>query len=544
MTTRLIRLTILALAALPGSAAPAEAPVIFNGRTLFTLRTAVGSFSPEARAEALQDRLITLSADRLAKIGPLTTVKGASSTDIDAGDVVLLSITDQDAAAEGKPRDVLAASYAQILENALRTSREERSLKQRLEDLGLSLVLTAFFILILRLVQLGFRRLHANFESWRGTRIRGVRLQRLELLTAQRATWILISAARCIEATGLLLLSYFYVSLMLSIFPETRMFAATLFANTQAGLRAAGHALAAFLPNLFTIVLIVIATRYTIKLCRYLFRAVETGMLTISGFYPEWADPSYKIVRLLVLAIAAVVIFPFIPGNDSPALRGVSIFFGVLVSLGSAGTVGNIVAGVLLTYTRAFQIGDRVRIADTLGDVTEKTLLATHIRTIKNEDITVPNSLVLSSHITNYSSCCQDRGLILHTAVTIGYDAPWRQIHQLLISAAAATPDLLSEPAPFVLQTALNDFYVQYQLNAYTREPSRMAVIYSALHQNIQDQFNEAGVEICSPHFSAIRDGNHIAIPDSYVPERYVAPAFRVNGGSGSPRPEGASLPL
>jgi small-conductance mechanosensitive channel len=177
---------------------------------------------------------------------------------------------------------------------------------------------------------------------------------------------------------------------------------------------------------------------------------------------------------------------------------------------------------------RAFRLGDRVQIADTVGDVIEVSLLVTRIRTIKNVEITIANSMVLSSHIINFSGSVQNEGLILHTTVTIGYDAPWRKIHKLLIDAALSTDNILTTPAPFVLQTALDDFYVHYQINAYTDQPSNMAKTYSDLHQNIQDKFYEGGVEIMSPHFSTIRDGNHIAIPDQYLPKDYKASSFRV----------------
>jgi small-conductance mechanosensitive channel len=177
---------------------------------------------------------------------------------------------------------------------------------------------------------------------------------------------------------------------------------------------------------------------------------------------------------------------------------------------------------------RPFKIGDRVRIADTTGDVVERTLLVTRIRTIKNVDITVPNAMVLSSHIVNFSSSAQDRGVILHTGVTIGYDAPWRKVHELLIAAAADTEGVLDNPKPFVFQTALDDFYVHYEINAYTEKPNEMARIYSDLHQNIQDKFYEAGVEIMSPHYGALRDGNRVAIPDEHLPKGYHPPAFRV----------------
>jgi small-conductance mechanosensitive channel len=177
---------------------------------------------------------------------------------------------------------------------------------------------------------------------------------------------------------------------------------------------------------------------------------------------------------------------------------------------------------------RAFRIGDRVRISDTVGDVIEKTLLVTRVRTIKNEDITIPNAMILNSHIVNYSAVIDQSGLILHTGVTIGYDAPWRKVHELLIRAALNTKHILKEPAPFVLQTSLNDFYVSYEINAYTDKPSEMAVIYSELHQNIQDSFNAEGVEIMSPHYSSLRDGNHTTIPAENLPVTYVQPPFRI----------------
>jgi small-conductance mechanosensitive channel len=308
---------------------------------------------------------------------------------------------------------------------------------------------------------------------------------------------------------------------------------ATLIDYLRSGAGLVLSTVASDLPNIVMIAIIAVITRYVIKFCRFIFGEIGRGTIAIPGFYAEWADPTYKIARFLILAFAAVVMFPYFPGHDSPAFKGISIFVGVLFSLGSAGAVGNIIAGVLLTYTRAFQIGDRVRISDTVGDVLGKTLLATRIRTIKNEDVTVPNSLVLGSHIVNFSACAAEGGLILHTSVTIGYDAPWRRIHELLIASALSTQGILRTPLPFVLQTSLNDFYVAYEINAYTNEPTRMAVIYAEIHQNIQDKFNEAGVEICSPHFAAVRDANHIAIPPVYVSEGYVAPAFRVRAVNG-----------
>ncbi len=531
MITRLLQTAVLCALPVISAAAPTDVPVVFHGNTLFRIQTGVGSFTPQDRARAVEERLARLSQVASGEAGSLALVDGATGTDIAAGHVVLFSVTDLDAQAAGKPRHILAVEYLKTLRTALRDSRE-RGLKELAKNLTLGLLFTAIFVLLLKLLQIGFARFRLLSDSWRGTRIRGIRLQRLELLTARRITWVLNSAAMVVHAAVVLVAFYFYVSLVLGIFPSTRALSDTLFAYTVSGMRATGRAFAEYAPNLFMIALIAAITHYALKACRYVFQGFETGMLTVSGFYREWASPTYKIVRLLLLAAAAVVVFPYVPGHDSPAFKGVSIFFGVLLSFGSAGAVGNIVSGVLLTYTRAFQVGDRVRIADTLGDVTETTLLATHVRTVKNEDVTVPNSLVLSSHIVNFN--CRAGALILHTGVTIGYDAAWRTVHQLLISAAVATEHILADPPPFVLQTGLDDFYVHYQINAYTDTPSKMVTIYSELFQNIQDKFNEAGVEICSPHFASLRDGNRIAIPDDYVPATYNAPAFRVFAGAQS----------
>ena len=516
------------LAGALGAAGP-PAPLVFEGKTLFTLQQGVGSFSPQERAEAVANRLNRLVAKPEARIRVAPAAPAAVETEITGDGLPLLVVTEEDARAAGKPRPLLAAEYASRMEAALEGARQSHGIRRLVLDSLLALALTALLFVFLRAQGILFRRLRAKLHSWRGTRIRSLRIQSVELLPAHKITRGLIAAARLLQAGVVLLIFYLFLSLLLGILPQTRGISTALLAYILSTLGAAWYAVSVAAPGLFMIVVIGAITWQILKLCRFLFNEVERGHITIPGFFPEWADPTYKLVRILVLAFAVVVAFPYIPGGNSPAFRGVSIFFGVLVSLGSAGAVGNIVAGVLLTYTRAFQVGDRVKIADTLGDITERTLLATRLRTVKNEDVTVPNSLVLSGQIVNFSACCRGGALILHTGVTIGYDAPWRRVHQLLIAAATRTDRILADPKPFVLQTALNDFYVNYQLNAYTDRPADMVQIYSDLHQNIQDEFNSAGVEICSPHFAAVRDANSIAIPRQYVPEDYVAPSFRVS---------------
>jgi small-conductance mechanosensitive channel len=283
-----------------------------------------------------------------------------------------------------------------------------------------------------------------------------------------------------------------------------------------------------YLPKFLFVVVIGAIIYLAIKLVALFFRQIERGRLVFPKFPAEWADPTNKIVRVLLIAFGLVAAFPYLPASDSPAFAGVSVFIGILVSLASSSALSNMIAGIVLTYTGAFRLGDRVRLGDSFGDIIDTALLATRIRTIKNEDITIPNSLVLGGSVINYSRNAQKLGLILHTSVTIGYDAPWRKVHDLLISAALATPGILHDPKPFVWQTALNDFYVTYEINAYTASARDMIDIYAALHARIQDAFFEAGVEIMSPHYTSLRDGNTVAIPPASREPGYVAPSFRV----------------
>ncbi|MFZ0731172.1 MAG: mechanosensitive ion channel domain-containing protein [Candidatus Sulfotelmatobacter sp.] len=504
-----------------------RAPVQVDHRTLFAVQ-GVLSFPAEARAAAISRRLRDLSKDITFNPESLTTADSGSTTDILANDLVVMSVTDQDAQVSGKTRQEVARDYADRIRSALITTRREYSLRSILLGLLYAVLATSVLYLLLRTLSILFAKLYRTINSWRGTRIRSIKIQEFELLPAYRIAEIVTGAARLLRFTVSMVVLYFYASLVLSFFPWTRGYAQSLVAYVLSPLGLVWDGLIAYLPNVFFIAVIGVISFYAIKLIKVIFTELGRQTITVSGFYPEWAEPTYKIVRFLVLALTLIVLFPYLPGSHSPAFRGVSIFLGVLVSLGSTSAVANIVAGVILTYMRPFKIGDRVKIADTIGDIVERNLLITRVRTIKNVEITIANSMVLGSHIINFSGSAQGEGLILHTTVTIGYDAPWRTVHKLLIDAALSTEHVLREPRPFILQTALDDFYVHYELNAYTDHPGLMARIYSDLHQNIQDKFYEAGMEIMSPHFSSMRDGNQIAIPAEFRSKDYAAPAFRV----------------
>ncbi len=253
------------------------------------------------------------------------------------------------------------------------------------------------------------------------------------------------------------------------------------------------------------IIVIIFITRYLLKFIKFLSNEIEEGKLKIGGFYPEWAKSTFNIIRFFILAFMLVMIFPYLPGSDSMVFKGVSVFIGVIFSIGSSSVIGNLVAGFVLTYMRPFKIGDMIKIGDLVGDIVEKTPFVIRMRTPKNEFITVPNSNVLSSNVINYNTSQDNDGIILHTTITIGYDVPWRKVHKLLIEAAQRTNHILQSPEAHVLQTSLDDYYVSYQLNAFSDDPNRQLNTYSELHQNIQDLFFEAEVEILSPHYRAQR---------------------------------------
>jgi len=321
--------------------------------------------------------------------------------------------------------------------------------------------------------------------------------------------------AKLVKWALIIIILFLYLPLLFSYIPFTKGLVSEFYGYIANPVMFILNGLYNFLDNLFFIIVISLAARYIIRVLAYISKEIENEKLTFNGFHKEWAKPTANIFKIIIYAFALVFMFPYLPGSDSPAFQGVSIFLGVLFSLGSTSAIANIVAGIVITYMRPFTIGDRVKIGNTLGDVISKSLLVTRVRTLKNEDVTIPNATIINNHLWNYTSNAKEIGIILHTSVTIGYDVPWETVNKLLLEAAKNTENLTRDPKPFVLQKSLNDFYVEYELNVYTKQPSKMAMFYSELHRNILKSFNEGGVEILSPHYNAIRDGNESTIPDA-----------------------------
>jgi small-conductance mechanosensitive channel len=494
--------------------------------TLFYIFTRQGSFTPKDRAEAIARRINNLSDDYTFRMDSLKTITAEQTEDIFYKSNLLISVSDQDALWQNTTKDKLAVQWKLAIGTAVKQYREETSWSTLLKEGGLALVVIIITILLIYSIIRLFRWILSNTQSDVAWYAKGIKIRNYQLVNASQSVYVLHGLIRLVKWILIIVLIYLALPVLFGIFPFTKNLSETLLGYIITPLKKVTRSIWDYIPNLMTILVLLVIFRYVLKFFRYLKTEIEQGKLTIPGFYADWANPTYQILRVLILAFALVVIFPYMPGSDSQIFKGVSVFVGVLFTFGSAGALGNIVAGLVLTYMRAFKLGDRVKIGEVTGDIIGRTLLVTRIRTIQNEIISIPNSTVMGNHTVNYSSDAQVNGLIVHTTVTIGYDAPWRQVHQLLIHAALATPMIEQEPKPYVLQTSLDDYYVSYRINAFTKEPNRQAVIYSHLHANIQDKFNEAGVEIMSPHYKALRDGNATTIPTDYLPKDYQAPAF------------------
>jgi small-conductance mechanosensitive channel len=507
------------------SKAPSEAvtsegyPVMLGDQKVFYIKVPIKMIPPGERAKLISERLNRLAEDPYFRIDSVKAVDDQISSDILAGDQILVVVLDADGAAENLTRRELARELAEKIRVALQKYREDYSTRSILLGALYTAIATVVLIGILIVFGRFFRRLSGTIESRFQARISAIQIQSFEIVKAERLKMLLNTFLALIRIFTVAILVYSYVHLVLTFFPWTRGFAVRLFDFVLEPIESIAKGVLASAPGLFFVAVIALVARYIIRSMELFFDQVEKGTITLRNFYPDWAHPTYRILRFVVIIFAVVVSYPYIPGSESPAFKGISIFIGVLLSLGSSSAVSNTIAGLTLTYRRAFKMGDRIQIGDTIGDVIRMRVSVTHVRTIKNEEVTIPNSTILNSSVTNYSSLVAERGLILHTKVTIGYDAPWRQVHALLLLAAERTEGLMKEPAPFVFQKSLDDFYVSYELNAYTDNPNAMARTYSDLHQNIQDAFNEYGVQIMSPNYEADR-----SVPTFVPKEKWYSP--------------------
>lgn len=488
-------------------------PVIPFEDTLFIIYNKLGVLSPHERAMMISNKIKQLYEDESFHADSMVIEASDFGLEINYGDMTILTISDNDAIWLYKTKEEVADEYLTIIKNAIKKHQDNNSLSKILIRVGLVLLILFGIYWIIWITARIFNKLQKKTLRSRWKYIKDIQYKNYTLISAKNERRIMVIILKAFKWMVILLNLYFMIPLILSIFPVTRGWADEMYYFIKTPFYHMFEALWDYMPNLFMIAVIIFCSRYVLRFVRYIFREIESDKLQFSGFHRDWAAPTYSIVRIVLYAFIFILLFPYLPKSNSDIFKGVSVFVGVLFSLGSSSAISNMIAGLVITYMRPFKVGDHIKIGEMRGDVIEKTLLVTRLRTLKNEEITIPNSSVLSSNTINYSSYVNNPGLIVYTSVTIGYDVPRKDVEEALLAAAVRCHMIRKNPKPFVLEQSLNDFHIEYQLNAYTTEANRQATVYSDIRKHIIDVFNERGIEIMSPNYHAIRDGNKVTIP-------------------------------
>lgn len=501
---RVLLLALLVIAALPSVAQPSQAgdppaDLVFENRKIVTLRASLGPITPTRRAAAAKARL---DAVHVGFQLPEVDVSRLSETSniLSVGGTPIFTLVDADIEPEsGMTLAQLSDRAALQLREALAARQAMRSgpflLRASLRSIGATLVFVLAFVLVRRLVR---RARHyipdpgdARFEKFT---LFGFKLGPYAVTALERFVVLAGAATQFLAA-------YLWVAFVLVQFPLTSPWGKALDDYLVDTLARLGLGAIASLPGLGTVAIIFILTRAVSRVTGAFFDAVVHRRIEVGWLQPETANATRRILSVVVWIFGISVAYPYIPGADSAAFKGLSVFVGLMVSLGSAGLVNQVMSGLVVVYSRAFKPGDVIKVGEVEGLVTEVGMLSTKVVTKKRLEVTIPNAVLVGTTTTNFSSAAGEVGHILHTSVTIGYDTPWRQVHALLLLAAERTTSIRKEPRPFVLQTALSDFYAEYQLNVHVDDPTSRAAVLSELHAKIQDAFNEFGVQIMSPNF-------------------------------------------
>jgi len=479
-----------------------SARVLVDGRAILEVR-GVSAFPAVQRADKIRKAIIAVADDDSISASDIRVEEKDGRTLVMAGGHQVLTLFNADAVLAGVSRKVLAEAVQLRLAKVLEDYRLDRTPRALVINSLYGVAATLVAIGLFFGFRIGFRRLDSIVEQQLRAHLKALEAQSARFIKAQQLAQFLRGLVRALHLVLAALTLYFYLNFVLGLYPWTRGFANWLFDLILSPLQTMGTAALATVPNLVFLVILFFVTRYVLEMIQAFFRSIDHGAIRLKSFDREWAWPTYRILRLLVVIFAVVVAYPYVPGSDSEAFKGISILLGLIVSLGSSSIIANIIAGYSMAYRRPFKIGDRIEINGTIGDVMEIRVLVTRLRSLKNEEVVIPNTNILSSEVVNYSALSMQEGLILHTSVSIGYETPWRQVEAMLKQAAARTSGLLDKPKPFVLQKALGDFAVTYEINAYCADPKNMAQIQSGLHRNILDIFNEYGVAIMTPSYVA-----------------------------------------
>jgi len=480
---------------------PADsAPVIIDGVELFRVAGSA-SFPATQRAANVSARIMAAARDSHLPVEAVESQPHEGRIDIVARGRHLAGVIDADAALEGASLANAALVRTMRIREALTRYRAERTPERLMESSMTAAVAVALAALSLWLAWYGFKRARLGLDQRYRARVQSLSIQHFEIVRAESIWRALNNVLNALRWLLLIAIVYAATTFSLRQFPWTRAAAERALDIVVTPVISIGTGLLGYLPKLVFLSMLFFVVRYLLKLMGLFFGAVGAGRIPLRSFDAEWAQPTYHIVRILVILLALVIAYPYLPGSGSAAFQGLSIFAGLMLSLGASSAMASLIAGYTVTYRRAFRVGDRITIGDLTGVVSEVRLMVTHLRTAKNEEIVVPNSVVLQSHVINYSKLARSHGLILHTTVSIGYETPWRQVEAMLKVAAGRTAGMRREPEPFVLEQSLGDFAVTYELNVYVESATSIPERYADLHRNVLDVFNEYGVQIMTPAY-------------------------------------------
>lgn len=494
------------------------APVLVDGEVLFFVKGAM-SYPAEFRAKTIRKRIYTAAEDRSITIDSIKFLPDTGRIQIYAGPIFIMNVYPVDAEPDGISMELQAEIIVEKIKSVFHLYRQERSAEVIKSNIFKALVATALLILSLVVFKWLFRRFSISLTNRLKHRIDQLENVSYKIIQADQLTKFLSILNKTISGIIMVIIIIAFSDYILGLFPWTKAASFYILDLFLDPIRSIGLSFINYLPSLVFLIVIFIITRYLIKLTRLFFNGIDNGGIEIQNFDPDWAMPTYKIVKFFVIVFAVVLAFPYIPGSSTGAFQGISVFLGVLFSLGSSSFIANVVAGYSMTYRRAFKQGDRIQVNEMNGYVEEMSLMVTRLRSVKNEEIVIPNSLLLNSNVINFSARAKQSGLILHTTVGIGYETPWRQVDAMLKKAADRTQGILKDPAPFVLKKELGDFCITYEINGYCNDVNNIYIYYTELHQNILDVFNENNVQIMTPAYE-----NDPALPKIVPKEHWDLP--------------------
>ena len=480
-------------------------PIVFEKDTLYYLYTSYGPYDIDTRVKYVEEKLKELYNDPYFVADSIKIKPASDYLSVMYNDKTITGVSMVDALWENSSQTELAQRYANIIKNTIVKYKEQNSLKSVLIRLAeLLLVLFIAFILVWAINRLFdfLKKITLNSEH---RFLTSIRIRNYDFIKKPGIVKALVKLLAILRIVFLLFLLITIIPLIFDIFPSTQYLSKIIVQWISEPIKNVAIAIIGYLPHLFYIVIIAVITRYVLKILRFFALEIERGILKIKGFHPEWAHTTYVLARMMLWVLALVIMFPHLPGSDSDAFKGISVFLGVLISLGSSSAISNAIAGIVISYMRPFQVGDWIKSGEIIGAVIEKNALVTRLKTINNEDITIPNSAILSSATMNFTSIGKEIGLALNVQVKVRYDYSDNLVEELLIEAALKTNGISPKPHPYIFQISLSELNAVYELNAYTFHPENMYFIKSDLTKNIQSTFRQANIEIFSTQYVEIR---------------------------------------